>query len=280
MKKKFNRYALAIFAVSVFLLNACHEQNSIFYDDTPPSPPSGLFVLAGDNRVDVTWDHNYESDLAGYNIYYNTTYDGRYTLIGTTEDNYFIDYDAVNGELYYYAVAAFDFNGNESELSYDEVFGIARPEGFNEIIFDVFEFENSSGYGFEEYAVLHYQDEGTDIFFENDNGTFIVNVWPDTEIKDMGPTNDIYDITEAPATGWVPLLPGDNFKYVFVQIGHTYVVSTNRNHYAKFRVTGITGQRMTFDWAFQLIPGERLLKKGGRGQKVKVERTAVINHKK
>lgn len=280
MKNKLNQFALVFFLSALMLFNACHEENNIFYDDTPPDPPENLFVLAGDNRVDVTWDHNWESDLAGYNIYYNTTYEGKYTLIGTTEDNYFIDYDAINGDPYYYAIAAFDFNGNESELSYDVAYAIARPEGFNEIIFDFFEFEYTSGYGFEEYSVLPYNDERTDIFFENYEGTFWVNVWADTEIQDMGETQDIYDIPEAPISGWVPLVEGENVKYVQVEIGHTYVVSTNRNHYAKFRVSEITGQRMVFDWAFQLIPGVKLLKSGFRNSKVKVKRTTVINHTK
>jgi hypothetical protein len=159
-------------------------------------------------------------------------------------------------------------------------YAIARPEGFNQIIFDYIQYEATSGYGFEEFSVLPYNDQETDIFFENYEGTYWVNVWADTEIQDMGLTNDIYDITEAPISGWIPLVPGENVKYVEVQIGHTYVVSTNRNHYAKFRVSGITGQRMIFDWAFQLIPGETLLKTGGRDNKVKVERKAVINHKK
>lgn len=280
MKNKMNQLVLVSFLSALMLLNACNEENGIFYDNTPPDPPENLFVLAGDSRVDVTWDHNWESDLAGYNIYYNTTYDGKYTLIGTTEDNYFIDYDAVNGDLYYYAIAAYDFNGNESELSYDEVFAIGRPEGFNEMIFDFIEFENSSGYGFEEYSVLPYNDQGTDIFFENYEGTFWVNVWSDTDIQDMGETNDIYDIQEAPISGWVPLIEDENVKYVLVEIGHTYVVWTNSNHYAKFRVSGITGQRMVFDWAFQLNPGETLLKSSSRNSKVPVKRTTVINHTK
>ncbi|MCK7520206.1 MAG: hypothetical protein MZV64_22195 [Ignavibacteriales bacterium] len=44
--------------------------------------------------------------------------------------------EAVNGDKYYYAVAAYDYNGNESELSYDVIYSTARPEGFNQAIFD------------------------------------------------------------------------------------------------------------------------------------------------
>jgi hypothetical protein len=94
----------------------------------------------------------------------------------------------------------------------------------------------------------------------------------------MGATQDIYDITEAPVSGWIPLIPEDDFKFVDIQVGHTYVVSTNTNHYAKFRVSDITGQRMVFDWAFQMIPGEILLKRNAKNSKLKVERKAVIKH--
>ena len=66
----------------MFFLQSCsindpNHHNS--YDNTPPDPPSGIQVLNGDNRVDLSWLRNRESDLAGYNIYYSTSYDGKYT---------------------------------------------------------------------------------------------------------------------------------------------------------------------------------------------------------
>ena len=105
-------------------------------DYIPPAIPSGVVVINGDNRVDIYWNNNRESDLAGYNIFTSDSYDGRYMLIGSTSSNYFVDYDVYNGELYYYAVTAYDYNGNESELSLDAVYATPRPEGFNQSIFD------------------------------------------------------------------------------------------------------------------------------------------------
>ena len=40
------------------------------------------------------------------------------------------------------------------------------------------------------------------IFFENYNGTFYLNVWDDSDIQDMGSTQDIWDISYAP-NGWM-----------------------------------------------------------------------------
>ena len=103
--------------ILIFLFSACGKHSSFYeIDNTPPSTPSGLTALNGDNRVDLTWDPNYEHDLAGYNIYYSYSFDGKYTLIGSSKDNYFVDYGAHNGTTYYYAVTAYDFNGNESDL--------------------------------------------------------------------------------------------------------------------------------------------------------------------
>lgn len=70
----------------------------------------------------------------------------------------------------------------------------------------------------------------------------------------MGLTNDIYDIPYAPANGWNPN------KEEIAQIGHTYVIWTYDNHFAKIRVKNITSDRIVFDWAFQLVEGEPQLK--------------------
>ena len=105
---------LSIFAVLILttiILSSCDVNESYYNDYTPPSPPSGIEVLNGDNRVDISWNRNRESDVAGYNIYYNYTYEGKYTLIGSTSGTYFADVEAVNGNKYYYAVAAYDYNG-------------------------------------------------------------------------------------------------------------------------------------------------------------------------
>ena len=248
------------FAAMLFL-SACSE-NDFYYDNTPPAPPRNVWTVTGDERVDIFWDNNTERDVAGYNVYYNYTYEGTYTLLGSTTDNTFIDWGAQNGVTYYYAVAAYDDNGNESELSYDVVYDTPRPEGFDVQVYDFNSYPTISGYDFSDFVVTSYNGDGADFFFENYNGTFYLNVWAeDTDIQDMGLTYDIYDISYAPDNGWVPAYDGDNVKYVEAIPGHTYVIWTWDDHYAKVRINSITPETMSFDWAYQLVEGEKELKR-------------------
>ena len=246
--------------VTIILLNTSCQEND-YYDDTPPNPPKNLMVIPGDNQTEINWDENRESDLAGYNVYFSYEYDGKYELIGSTNVNYYVDKDAVNGEKYFYAVTAYDYNNNESELSYDYVYGIARPQGYNQTVFDYLKYPNQAGYSFSKKLVVPYDDVEADFFFENYNGTFYLNVWSDTDIQDMGETVSIYDINLAPLSGWVLLGEGENVKYIEALIGHTYIIWTLDNHFAKIRITQITPQRLVFDWAYQLVEGERQLKR-------------------
>ena len=243
--------------LNLFLLQACnvndpnHHNN---YDNTPPLPPTGIQVVNGDNRVDLSWIQNRENDLAGYNIYYSTSYDGKYTLIGTSINNYFQDYGAINGVLNYYAVTAFDVSGNESELSKDVAYATPRPEGFNQAIFDYRKFPKTAGYSLSTYSVVAFDSSLTDFFFENYNGKFYLDVYTDSDILDAGPTNNIYDVAFAPMSGWSPT------KDTTAVVGHTYIIWTWDNHYAKIRVSNITNERIVFDWAYQLVPGNTQLK--------------------
>ncbi len=252
MKKTFLKAAL-LFVVIIF--SSCDIYDPFYYvDNQPPSPPTGIYVLNGDNRVDISWAQNREDDIAGYNIYYSYSYNGKYTMIGSSPNNYFVDYGANNGVTYYYAVTAYDYNGNESELSYDVVYSTPRPEGFSQVIFDYIRFPQNAGYSFSKYLVVPYNNENSDIFFENYNGTFYLDVWDDTDIQDMGYTQDIYDIPYAPTAGWATT------KDAIAKVGHTYVVWTWNNHYAKLRIKTITNDRVVFDWAYQLVEGNTQLK--------------------
>ena len=250
----------SIIFLGLILTGCDHFHDS--YDTTPPSPPTNLRTVTGDNRVDIYWDKNPERDVAGYNVYYAYSYNGKYTLIGTTQNTYFVDNGASNGTTYYYAVTAFDFNGNESDLSKDVIYDTPRPEGFNQAIFDYNKVPNNAGYNFKNYLVVPYNDASADMFFENYNGQYYLDVWKDSEIQDMGQTTDIYDVSTAPTGGWVPLQTGDNIKYTKAIVGHTYVIWTNDNHYAKVRISSIISDRMIFDWAYQTVEGNRELKRG------------------
>ncbi|HED06658.1 MAG TPA: hypothetical protein ENI57_00915 [Ignavibacteria bacterium] len=245
---------LSVIFMTLFLA-ACNVNDPfVFFDTQPPAPPTGIVVMNGDNRVDLSWLKNREGDVAGYNIYSSNSYDGKYTLIGSSENNYFVDLDVSNGNTYYYAVTAYDLNGNESDLSYDVIYTTPRPEGFNQSIFNYRKFPDNSGYSFSTYSVIAYDDSTTDLFFENYNGNFYLDVWDDTDIQDMGQTVDIYDVSTAPLNGW------SKTKDAVAKVGHTYVIWTWDNHFAKVRINSITNDRITFDWAYQLVEGNDLLK--------------------
>ena len=108
----------------LFLGAGCEDCESP--DGVPPPIPSGVYSVTGDGFVEIFWDpiRGYD-DLAGYGVYRSTgDPEGPYyrleRLHGAEEDYYYDD-TAQNGTTYYYAVDAFDFDGNESELSIEDV---------------------------------------------------------------------------------------------------------------------------------------------------------------
>lgn len=245
-----------LIALSTLLISGCIMENHFtdYVDLQPPSPPKNIYTISGDNWLEIRWQFNYEKDVQAYNIYRSYSYNGEYRYIGTTSKNYFIDYSVRNGITYYYGITAVDYSGNESDLSYEVIYDTPRPEGYNQTIFDFRRFPNLAGYDFSNYSVVPYDNDNCDMFFENYNGTFYMVVYDDTDIQDMGPTSDIYDIDKAPISGWSPT------KDVKLYEGHSYVVWTWDNHFAKFRVKYLTPERIVFDWAYQLAEGNRELK--------------------
>ncbi len=264
--------SLFILMLLLGLTTACVNETN-YYDDIPPSPPSGVATLTGDNWVEISWDYNRENDIAGYNVYYNYTYEGKYTLIGSTEGNIFLDDEVENGVTYYYAVAAYDYNGNESELSYDVAYDTPRPEGYNQRLFDASLYPDISGYDFSAFEVIPFDALETDVFFEYYQGAYYLTVWQENEIQDMGATYDIYDVTEAPLSGYAPMFEGENVKYEEAVVGHTYVIWTFENNFAKIRINQILNDKIIFDWAYQLVPGNVELKP--RIKKVPTDRKVI-----
>jgi len=82
--------------------------------------PQNLRVNTGPGYVDLKWDFSDEPDLVGYNIYYGKT-SGMYTRRRTVGrvNQYRLD-GLHNGEVYYFAVTAYDSQFRESDYS-DEV---------------------------------------------------------------------------------------------------------------------------------------------------------------
>lgn len=248
---KMLKYSFAV--LMAFSLVGCLDA-LVEVDVTPPSRPRGIATATGDNYIEISWLSNPEPDLAGYHVLVAGSYDGPYDLIGTTQANSFIDREARNGNTYYYAVIAFDESGNESPLSRDVAYDTPRPEGYNVALQSYRTTPATAGYDFSTYSVGRYDDEFTDVFYEYYNGEFFLDVWDDTEIQDMGYTYSLYEIGYAPVSGWSPT------RDARVIAGHTYVIQTWDNHYAKLRVISVSTSRVVFDWAYQLQADNTRLK--------------------
>jgi hypothetical protein len=250
---KTTAYTLLVAATLLFGTGCQHLFHEPDYE--APSAPTGLRTSTGDNFIELFWNSNREPDVDGYNVYVASSYNGRYTLIGSTYDNYFVDDGAANGSIYYYAVSAYDYDGNESELSTDVAYDIPRPEGYDVTLMNEAYSPSQSAYDFSKYSVVTANDQYADIVYTGSNGSLVMSVSTDTDIQDMGPTRSILDIGQAPASGW------SSSHNVQLVAGHTYVVWTWDDHYAKLRVSALSQNRVVFDWAYQLIPANRLLKR-------------------
>jgi hypothetical protein len=242
----------AIAVVTAIALAGCNKLTSP--DFAPPTPPSGLYTETGDDFIELFWSGNSEKDVAGYNVFASSSYNGRYELIGSTRTAYFLDEGARNGNTYYYAVTAFDFDGNESDLSKDVAYDVPRPEGYDVVISSFRQAPAVAGYDFSSYAIRPYDDRYTDMYYEYFDGRYYMVVGTDSDIQDVGPTNSILDVKVAPTAGWSPA------HEVEMRVGHTYVVWTWDDHYAKFRVTNLSPNRVVFDWAYQLQVSNPMLK--------------------
>jgi len=223
-------------------------------DVTPPSAPTNITTARGDNYITISWAKSPEADVTGYNIYVSDSYNGVYDRIGKSRTPVFVDSDARNGTTYYYAITSYDENGNESELSKDVTYDTPRPEGINVHLSNYRTDPQNAGYDFSTYSIGDYNDNYTDIYFEYYQGDFYLNVWKDSDIQDMGYTTSLYQINEAPDRGWSPT------KDARVIAGHTYVIWTWDNHYAKVRIVSISPGRIVFDWVYQLQTGNPELK--------------------
>jgi endonuclease I/PKD repeat protein len=88
-------------------------------DTTPPAAPTGLVAVGGAGVVDLNWNDNGETDLAGYTVYRATAAGGPYSALNgallTASD--YSDTAVTGGTTYWYVVTADDATGNESAQS-------------------------------------------------------------------------------------------------------------------------------------------------------------------
>lgn len=239
-------------------------------DQVAPLTPTDLWSVTGDREVFLRWNPNTEEDLAGYRIYRSTQSQGYFPRIATVgyAQSSFVDRDVRNGETYYYTIAAYDHDGNESGLFTPSIHDTPRPSGGGLRLQNARLDARDSGYDFSSGRVIDYHELEADIYFwhSDDEGAWMVATERSadayTDIQDAGYRSlDLVDW--APEQGWsprgeVPLIEG-----------HAYIVWTWDDHYAKFRVASLTPDRVVLDWAYQSDPGNPELLRPGMAPPVK-----------
>jgi hypothetical protein len=258
-----------LLAAAALGVAGCNDSSSP-RDVTPPAAPRGVASVTGDGSVRLSWLANTEGDLAGYRVYESPCANGPscpYNRIGATAATQYMATGLTNGLTRYFAVSAVDAAGNESDLSYNDVPDTPRPAGSTTLNNFVNGFAGA-GWDFSAFSRVAANDPGADIVYGNDGQTalmyateMLVQTVPDTlyiptDIQDAGyATLDSVDVSPVgdnagwSPTGTVELIPG-----------HSYIVWTWDNYYAKFHVTGISATTVSIDWAYQTDQGNPQLR--------------------
>jgi hypothetical protein len=238
--------------------------------DCPPSAPRGVYAVNLDGYVQICWYPNPEDDIVGYDIWKNDELFGTYEWIGTVDAEipdpftYCFEYDSPNGDQFFYAVSAYNEANLLSDLSYEEVTGTPRPEGFLRL-YDASVHSDSCGYDFSSLSNIAQEctDPSTDIAFDSTGGVnmFIVRM-PSVMIQDYGYTYSFDDINLAPELGWSPT------GMVEVIESHCYMLrlgESDGQHYVKIWIYAVEDGYTDLWWAYQTDPYNRDLMPGQPG---------------
>lgn len=258
------RTLVLITMIAALSLLGCENETTRYIEvevpvevDNPPSTPQGVFSVTGNGKVTIIWLSVQDEDLDHYEVWWSPD-DNVFSYVGSTPDTFYVDEDVDNGTTYFYAVLAVDAAGNESELSRESVFDTPRLDGKNIFIYSMNTDPDKSGFDFTTQSIVPYDSTVADFYIDYDVGlqAMFINVGvflaDYTDIQDMGFTYSFDEIGYAPDTtvgwsevGWLELLEG-----------HTYVIWTADNHFAKIRVTSISKPiGILFDWAYQEATG-------------------------
>jgi hypothetical protein len=257
------RFAIGCLVVLVaFMLGCetCDRCNDCCYDNQAPAVPTGVHSITGDGYVVIVWNPVYEDDLAGYGVYRSRSEPGPYKRIGDVdrhEETVFWDESLTNGITYYYAVDAYDYSGNESDLSYETVDDTPRPEGWDLQWFARETNPDLSAIAilpetYDAIVMLPYDHLQAQYYLTRDrNGLMRIVPLRGNLIQDYGYTYSEDDVDEAPIDGWSASPDG-----VEVITEHTYILRTLRGYYGKVRVETLSANWIVVYWAYQ---GQRWL---------------------
>jgi hypothetical protein len=259
----------SLLALAVLAVAGCNDHDRTTNVVLPPAAPRGLFSITGDQQVTLVWLSNTESDVVGYRVYKAPVTGGsdrEYTFVAglpATAEEYvsYVVSDLGNGTTRFFAVAAVNRAGMESELSIDDVWDTPRPAGTGLALNNFVPTSATHfGYDFSGFARTSTIGDPTDIFygyFVDSTGYVHQQVFvPDysTDIQDAGYSTSLDAVDYAPDGGWSPT------GTVEAVAGHNYVVWTRDDHYAKFRVTAVSPAQVVVDWAYQVDPSNRELR--------------------
>ncbi len=253
MLLKINRIlATLLFTVLLAGISGCYIDTDDS-DREPPAIPRGVQTITGDEQVIIEWYPNGEFDLAGYRVWRGRDSVNFNDLLVDVSENttHYADTDVQNGRTYYYAVSAYDTEGNESELSPEDAWDTPRPEGRNIALDDYILSPGRSGFDFSQpqKGSIPWNAPETDIYFGLDTEVGVTYLYSDNEtlMQDLGYHEDFDAIDVVPEMGYTTL---------FVELieGHIYALYTPDGNFAKIQVRELFDDVVIFDWAYQTDP--------------------------
>ena len=266
MFMQIHRFIIAfLFVITPFcLILGCgsdDEDRPVQVDTEPPATPRGVRSITGDGQVIVEWFPNGEADLAGYNIWRDDDGNEEFDLLAEVSSDSsdadvdrlsFVDEEVINGRSYSYAISAVDYDGNESDLSPEQVLDTPRPSGNNITLNDFNLIPNRSGFDFSQPArgAIIWDSPVTDIYFGFDPESNIRYLYSDnlTEMQDVGYHEYFDEVDVSPVQGFVT-------DFIELIGGHVYALLTPDGNFAKIHVIVVSDTAVTFDWAYQIDPG-------------------------
>ena len=252
MLSKINKILAILLIVLLFgSISGCYIDGDDT-DDEPPAVPRGVRTITGDAEVIIEWYPNGEYDLAGYQVWRGRDGANFDNLADVSENaTRYIDTTVRNGETYYYAVTAYDTDGNESELSPEDAWDTPRPEGRNITLDDYNIFPGRSGFDFSrpEKGSVPWDSPETDVYFGLDTEVNVTYLYSDNEtlMQDLGYHENFDSVDFVPEVGYTTL---------FVELieGHIYALYTPDGNFAKIQVRELYDDAVVFDWAYQIDP--------------------------